>query len=231
LSAASIPARTDHESGYARRVGVLATVLVHVLIASGLLLHVAWERRPVERPVLAVDLLIPPKPIVQPPPPPPRQPVRPKPAAAKPTPPVPAPPASLLTALPDAPATGFTAPPPVVPPAPASAAPVAPPAPPAPVAEVPLVPPVFNADYLDNPPPPYPPASRRVGEQGRVVLRVLVSTSGAADEVQVRTSSGWPRLDEVARTTVKRWKFVPAKRGPEPVAAWVLIPISFRLES
>ena len=93
-----------------------------------------------------------------------------------------------------------------------------------------VVPPIFNADYLENPPPPYPALSRRSGEQGRVVLRVLVNPAGTADEVQIRTSSGHVRLDDTARETVKRWKFVPAKRGAEPVPAWVLIPISFRLE-
>ncbi|MGH8739945.1 MAG: energy transducer TonB, partial [Burkholderiales bacterium] len=76
----------------------------------------------------------------------------------------------------------------------------------------------------------YPARSRRIGEQGRVILRVLVSPRGLADEVQVRTSSGHARLDEAARTTVSRWRFVPANRGSQPVAAWVLIPVSFRLE-
>jgi protein TonB len=90
--------------------------------------------------------------------------------------------------------------------------------------------PIFNADYLENPSPPYPAVSRRNGEQGRVILRVLVNARGTADEVQVRTSSGSERLDESARQTVRLWKFVPAKRGSEPVQAWVLIPISFRLE-
>jgi protein TonB len=104
---------------------------------------------------------------------------------------------------------------------------VAPPAPPAPL---PLTPPIFNADYLDNPAPVYPASSRRSGEQGRVILRVLVNANGGADEVQLRTSSGHLRLDETARDAVRRWKFVPAKRGAEAVPAWVLIPISFRLE-
>jgi len=90
--------------------------------------------------------------------------------------------------------------------------------------------PIFNADYLDNPAPIYPMLARRQGEQGRVMLRVLVNVQGAADEVQVRTSSGFARLDESARDTVRRWRFVPAKRGAESVPAWVLIPISFRLE-
>jgi periplasmic protein TonB len=59
---------------------------------------------------------------------------------------------------------------------------------------------------------------------------VLVNAAGSAEEVQVRASSGHARLDDAARDTVRRWKFFPAKRGAEPVPAWVLIPISFRLE-
>jgi protein TonB len=95
---------------------------------------------------------------------------------------------------------------------------------------VPVTQPIFNANYLENPPPRYPALSRRTGEQGRVILRVLVNPGGTADEVQVNASSGYARLDETARETVRRWKFVPAKRGAEAVGAWVLIPIHFRLE-
>ncbi len=112
-----------------------------------------------------------------------------------------------------------------VPPRPAPVEVAAPPAPPAPPTQ-----PIFNADYLDNPAPAYPALSRRLGEQGRLTLRVLVNARGTADEVQVRTPSGFARLDEAARETVRRWRFVPAKLGAEPVPAWVLIPISFRLE-
>jgi protein TonB len=111
-------------------------------------------------------------------------------------------------------------------------APPPPPPEPAPVAAAPeaaITAPIFAADYLDNPPPMYPTLSRRVGEQGRVVLRVLVNPEGRADDVEIRSSSGHFRLDEAARETVRRWRFVPAKRGDQPVPAWVLIPISFRL--
>jgi protein TonB len=93
-----------------------------------------------------------------------------------------------------------------------------------------VTPPIFNADYLDNPAPRYPPLSRRSREQGRVLLRVLVTPGGSAQEIEVRDSSGHPRLDDAAREAVRQWKFVPAKRGDEPVAAWVLIPVSFKLE-
>lgn len=94
-----------------------------------------------------------------------------------------------------------------------------------------MVPPRFDADYLDNPAPVYPALSRRLGEQGRVLLRVYVLADGSVGQVEVRESSGFERLDRAARETVVRWRFVPARQGERPVAAWVLVPISFSLRS
>jgi protein TonB len=88
----------------------------------------------------------------------------------------------------------------------------------------------FDADYLRNPAPPYPPLSRRMSEEGKVVLRVSVNPHGNADSVEIKTSSGSPRLDESARKTVHHWKFIPAKRGESAVQSWVLVPIIFKLE-
>lgn len=88
----------------------------------------------------------------------------------------------------------------------------------------------FDADYLRNPAPNYPPLSRRMGEQGKVILRVQVSPQGAAESVDVKTTSGSQRLDDAAVNTVKNWKFVPARRGDTPVQSWVLVPIIFKLE-
>ncbi|MFZ5793860.1 MAG: energy transducer TonB, partial [Pseudomonadota bacterium] len=110
-------------------------------------------------------------------------------------------------------------------PLPPIAAPQAPPQPSAPVA-----PPRFDADYLDNPKPVYPPLSRRMGEEGKVVLRVFVDASGLPAQVEVRTSSGSERLDRAAVSAIGRWKFVPARQGSEAVAAWVLVPIVFSLK-
>lgn len=90
--------------------------------------------------------------------------------------------------------------------------------------------PRFDADYLLNPKPVYPALSRRMNEEGRVVLRVQVRADGNAAEVQLHTSSGSPRLDQSALDTVRRWKFVPARRGDEAVAATVLVPIVFSLK-
>jgi len=90
--------------------------------------------------------------------------------------------------------------------------------------------PRFDADYLDNPKPPYPAISRRLNEQGRVVLRVYVDAGGNAADVQLHTPSGSSRLDQSALDTVRRWKFVPARLGRDPVPAWVLVPVAFTLK-
>lgn len=92
-----------------------------------------------------------------------------------------------------------------------------------------VVPPRFDADYLDNPAPQYPALSRRIGEQGKVTLRVFVEPSGMPTQLEVRTSSGSQRLDAAAIDAVRRWKFAPARQGDKVVAAWVLVPISFSL--
>lgn len=89
----------------------------------------------------------------------------------------------------------------------------------------------FDASYLKNPAPAYPAMSRRLGEEGRVVLRVFVDTEGKPEKVELKSSSGFPRLDQSAEDAVRRWKFVPAKRGDETVATWVAVPIAFNLRS
>lgn len=90
--------------------------------------------------------------------------------------------------------------------------------------------PRFKADYLDNPPPSYPPLSRKLHEEGRVLLRVRVSAQGHAEQVTLQQSSGFARLDERAVEAVRRWQFVPARRALQSVAAWVLVPIQFSLK-
>lgn len=87
----------------------------------------------------------------------------------------------------------------------------------------------FDADYLNNPAPAYPSVSRRLQEEGTVLLLVHVTPHGDAERVQVRQGSGYVRLDEAAVRTVQQWRFVPARRGTETIAATVIVPIEFRL--
>ena len=87
----------------------------------------------------------------------------------------------------------------------------------------------YSADYLHNPKPIYPPLSRRLGEEGQVLLHVQVSADGEALQVNVKRSSGFKRLDQAAMDVVKRWQFVPAKQGNTAQVSWVDVPLQFSL--
>ena len=100
-----------------------------------------------------------------------------------------------------------------------------------PIIEDVIEPPRFGVSYLNNPAPDYPAMSRRAGEEGRVVMKVLVSTEGLADEVQIEKSSGSERLDNAAMSAVKKWRFIPAKKNNQPLSAYVLVPMKFSLDS
>jgi periplasmic protein TonB len=77
--------------------------------------------------------------------------------------------------------------------------------------------------------PSYPTSARRAGIQGTTLLGVFVGADGRVGEVVVRESAGHSDLDAAAAEAVKRWRFEPARRGSEPVAMWVLLPVEFRL--
>ena len=89
--------------------------------------------------------------------------------------------------------------------------------------------PRFAGAGLANPAPRYPYLARRRGQEGRVILRVLVSALGDAKAVSIRRSSGYRLLDEAALTAVSAWRFVPASDAERPVAGALDVPIWFRL--
>lgn len=98
------------------------------------------------------------------------------------------------------------------------------------VASIAATPPSFSAAYLRNPPPRYPLAARRAGEQGTVTLRVLIARDGLPARVELEKTSGSSHLDIAAQEAVRTWRFEPARRGAEPIESWHLVPIVFRLE-
>lgn len=106
----------------------------------------------------------------------------------------------------------------------ATATTAAPPAPPK------LELPSSDADYLNNPKPPYPPLSKRMGEQGRVVVRTLIGVDGTAQEASIFKSSGFDRLDQAALATARKWRYVPGKRAGVAEAMWFNVPFDFVLE-
>ena len=193
-------------------------VLLHVMLAYAML-YVSVKNELIQLPQSISVRLLPmieekPEP-ARPLPPPPKPQVRKQ--------PVQQPQPVLAVTSPTATSSFTVAPqPPVPPPQPV----VVPPAP-APAAVVAAR---FDADYLHNPKPVYPALSRRMNEEGKVLLKVRVSGQGAALDVAISKSSGFPRLDAAAVDAVTRWRFVPARRGDEAVDSSVIVPITFALE-
>lgn len=85
------------------------------------------------------------------------------------------------------------------------------------------------AKGLDNPKPPYPLMSRRLNEEGKVVLNVCVSLTGLVENLKLEKTSGYQRLDDIALETVKKWKFIPAKNHDRDINACYLLPVQFIL--
>lgn len=207
----------DGVVGAGRRSAVfVVVVMLHVVLAA--VLGYAAVRPEVSQPVraLAVRLLE-----STPPAPPSIEPPKPLPQQAAPKKVLKPPPVLAANRSTDAPAAFAVAPQPE----PVAAQVVHAPAP-APVTAA-----RFDADYLQNPKPVYPPMSRRLNEEGKVILRVKVSRDGHPLAVEIKQSSGYPRLDEAARNAVERWRFVPARQGDQAIEAAVLVPLNFTLNS
>ena len=83
--------------------------------------------------------------------------------------------------------------------------------------------------YLHNPSPPYPRVAREHGWEGTTLLQVEVFDDGTSGKIEVLKSSGYDVLDEAVVTTVRRWRFLPARSGDTPIRSLVEIPIRFRL--
>lgn len=232
-------------SGSRAVVIALAVVVFHVLalwaLQSGLLHRIVDVVVPVQ---LLSEVIEPPRPVPPPPPPvvrppPPQKVAR---TITPPAPPVPLPPPPLVVPVnpdpaPNAP-TAVAAPPAPLPPmqapvAPAPAAAVAPT--PAPVAQrAPSPPrvelPSSDAAYLQNPRPVYPPMSKRLNEQGTVLVHVLIGADGTAQQAEILQSSTFDRLDQAALATVLKWRYVPGKRGGKPEPMWFTVPVTWELK-
>ncbi|ELX11196.1 TonB family C-terminal domain containing protein [Janthinobacterium sp. HH01] len=110
----------------------------------------------------------------------------------------------------------------------AVSAPAAPPAPPH-VAAPTQPKTVSGVEYVRAPQPVYPNISRRMGESGVVILRVLIGEKGQAEQVVIHKSSGSSNLDEAGRQAVMRALYKPNMEDGKPVPVYALVPINFQL--
>jgi protein TonB len=89
---------------------------------------------------------------------------------------------------------------------------------------------VSKVDYQGRRPNPvYPRASERRGEQGRVVVRVLISAQGNVSQVSVQSSSGYDRLDKAALKAARIARFKPYMENGIAYQALADIPFDFVL--
>ena len=89
---------------------------------------------------------------------------------------------------------------------------------------------ITDPEFRTSPTPPeYPKRSVHRREEGVVLVRALLTETGAIETVKVWQSSGFVRLDKAAAHAVSRWRFRPAVRAGVPIPAWVQVPVNFRL--
>lgn len=234
------------------RVGAgVAVVLLHVAVVGAIL--VARSEPQVAKPVETVEVrFVEIAPLVQvaaapPAPTPPAPKPEPKPVPPKPTPkPVPKPPPPKPAPPPPEPAppseTALSQPAPEPAPAPAPAPATSQPpsgkpepsdrtaAPQAPVSNEPKL--VGRIEYLGAPPmPEYPRTSKRLGEEGKVLVRLLINTRGLVDKATLEKSSGFNRLDEAALDAARRGRFKPYTENGMAIAAIAIVPFDFTLRN
>jgi len=216
---------------------VAAIIGFHVALISLYVTRDQTPSVPIKKHEVAIEFI---KPEIEPPPPPPIEPPKPPPPKFEPPPKlqkVTPPPPALKTPV----ASENIAPDDIVvqenteavvskEPVVAAEEPTPPAPPPAPVIEEPVTEASANAGYLKNPPPEYPARATQMGWSGTVILRVRVSADGTAQNVSVKKSSGHKVLDDSAITAVKKWTFVPSKRGSTPIDGWATVPIIFNSE-
>ena len=211
-------------------------VLLVMLVISGMLEHVHKE---IETPPVIIELIQPKK--LEPPPPPPKpepkKPEPPKPDPVKPEPPKiveqrPEPPkpepAKAVTPAPEALPKPAPAPTPTPVPAPEAVAKPAPPPAPAPTPAKSSS--GSSAQYVGVCESPYPTLSKRMNEKGTVVVKVLVKSDGTAGDVELKSSSGYPRLDQAWLEAIKTCRFTPSTGSDgKPIDEWFSAPHTFRL--
>jgi periplasmic protein TonB len=78
--------------------------------------------------------------------------------------------------------------------------------------------------------PDYPEIAKQNNWEGRVVVFVRISETGAVESAEIARSSGHPELDEAAIAAIKTSHFEPAHRGNEAIPGSVRVPITFSLQ-
>ncbi|QWE23331.1 TonB family protein [Polynucleobacter sp. AP-Jannik-300A-C4] len=76
----------------------------------------------------------------------------------------------------------------------------------------------------------YPSFSKRSGEQGEVVVRLIIDESGSVEDVALLRSSSFPRLDRAATEIGRRYRFKPflVNGSPQRISTNLLIKFNLK---
>lgn len=83
--------------------------------------------------------------------------------------------------------------------------------------------------FLHREMPVYPAMARRLGREGRVLLKLTIDERGTLLNIEVLEKAGYG-LTEAAVEAVKKSTFLPAKKNGKPIASRALLSVQFRLE-
>ncbi|MDM0078636.1 energy transducer TonB [Variovorax sp. J2P1-59] len=86
-----------------------------------------------------------------------------------------------------------------------------------------------KAEPSKNQKPVYPATAKRLGQQGKTIVRVLVDVEGRPSQARVMQSSGYQELDQAAVDAVSGWKYVPGRRKGVPEPMEFNIPVTWSL--
>jgi protein TonB len=208
--------------------------LLFVIAVHAALFYFLWNQRLIPHPeqamTLFAELITPPAPVTPPKALPEPAPVKLQPAKK----PVVKPKQEQLAAKSPVPTEKKQAEPAPEPPKPAEQVKESAPAPAASPKPVPAAPVALSSELAVScpklTPPEYPAISRRMGEEGKLILRVELDENGHIDNAKVLNSSGYERLDAAALSAVKNWQCNPSLRDGRPVRAVALQPFNFVLQ-
>jgi protein TonB len=77
--------------------------------------------------------------------------------------------------------------------------------------------------------PDYPPAAKRLGQTGTVVVKFLIEVDGTVADSAIETSSGYPRLDDAAREALALCSFKPGTVDGQPERSWAQVQYNWKL--
>ena len=83
--------------------------------------------------------------------------------------------------------------------------------------------------FMHRESPVYPPAARRLGKEGRVVLRLTIDSEGRLQAVEIVEDAGYG-FSEAAVEAVRKSTFAPALQNGQRIAARAVLPVRFRLQ-